>query len=78
MHHTPLCEKRVREKYWEEGEKGYRYKYRVKKVLVCSNLTVEQYGQPWGKIIIFLPKVKVQVARRDRDPNIQKSLLIGD
>ena len=36
-HHTTLCEKRVREKYWAEGENGLcRYKYRVKKVLVCS------------------------------------------
>ena len=37
VHHTPLCEKRVCEKYWGEGENGLcRYKYRVKKVLVCG------------------------------------------
>ena len=40
-------------KYWFVARQSFKF------------LTVEQKGQPRGNAIIFKPKVKVQVARKD-------------
>ena len=83
-HGTPLCEKKVRVKYWDEGRNGqYKYKYRIRKVLICSSTKFQIPGGSTHRTtqgehnIIPAESESLERVKRLRSGS-PKSSLIGD